>query len=76
MEKKDSIKIQGHTDTWSEIDSIILEGKAYYLMENDEWGDETEYLAIDDDNNVICDEIYDCWVDHLVDAINDQKEGE
>ena len=39
---------------WSSIDSAEIDNKIYYLMENNTWGDETCYLVIDENKNVIC----------------------
>lgn len=47
------IKIKGYTNTWSSIDMILIDNKYYYLMENDEYGDETCYLVITQDQNTI-----------------------
>ena len=48
------IKINGFMDKWSSIDSMIINNKTYYLMENNSWGDETCYLIINENKEVIC----------------------
>lgn len=47
------IKIKGYTNTWSSIDTILIDNEYYYLMENDEYGDETCYLVITQNQNII-----------------------
>ena len=47
------IKIKGYTNTWSSIDTILIDNEYYYLMENDEYGDETCYLVITQSQNII-----------------------
>lgn len=47
------IKIKGYTNTWSSIDTILVDNEYYYLMENDEYGDETCYLVITQNQNII-----------------------
>lgn len=49
-----NIKIEGYKNLWSEISYLRLNNKKYYLMENNTWGDETCYLVIDENKNVIC----------------------
>lgn len=41
------IKIKGRTNTWSELKRREYKGKTIVLMENDIWGDETEWILID-----------------------------
>ena len=43
------IEVPNYFDTWSSFDSMKVNGKTYYIMENDEWGDETFYLVITPD---------------------------
>lgn len=54
MKKRIGVKLEGFTNTWSEISTIIRDGKRYYLMENDIYGDETHGVVIDAENNIIC----------------------
>ena len=54
----ENVKIKGYIGVWSSIDSAEIDNKIYYLMENNTWGDETCYLVIDENKNVIC-ETYD-----------------
>lgn len=57
-----SVKINGYTNTWSEFDSYGI----YHIMENDIYGDETCYLVVDEQLNVIC-ETYDDIITALED---------
>lgn len=50
----ENVKIKGYIGMWSAIDSAEIDNKIYYLMENNTWGDETCYLVIDENKNVIC----------------------
>ena len=54
MEKYQDLKINGYTNKWSAFDSLTFGDHTYYLMENNTWGDETCYLVIDENKNVIC----------------------
>lgn len=62
----EGIEIAGWEDTWSEIDRVTVPNDrggetTYHLMENDEWGDETNLLVISDDQT----EVYDTYDDIL-----------
>ena len=71
--KLQGIKILGYYNTWSAIDSLTvsIEGKeptTYYLMENDEYRDETFYLVVTEDLKTIYetfDNIETCLKDEL-----------
>lgn len=45
--------IAGYTNKWSSIASMTHRGNSYYLMENETYGDETCYLLVDQELNVI-----------------------
>ncbi|MBO6309844.1 MAG: DUF3848 domain-containing protein [Oribacterium sp.] len=57
-EDSQGLHIDGYTDTWSVINNMTYGGKELYLLENDEVGDETPYLIVDSDMNVLFDEGY------------------
>ena len=61
------IELNTHIGTWSVIDETIHNGKTVFLLEHEKYGDETEYLAVDEHGNIIADEIYDDWLGHLED---------
>lgn len=63
--KKESIKITGYRGRWSEIDRINRDGKNLYLMEHDTYGDMTEGLIIDDENNVVLDDVWNGFDDYF-----------
>lgn len=54
MENKQNLKIEGYKGKWSAIDTY----NNYYLLEHNYYGDETCYLVINEDNEVVC-ETYD-----------------
>lgn len=54
MKDYENLKLEGYTNKWSAIDEMIVKNKTYYLMENNTWGDETCYLVIDENKNIIC----------------------
>lgn len=65
-----SIKIPGYTDTWSAIDVFTAPGPdftRYFLMENDKYGDETQYLVVSEDLS----EVYETY-DDIETALRDE----
>lgn len=58
-ERKEGIKVAGHTGTWYEIDRL----NGMYLMESEQWGDESECLIINEDNELLMDDIWNGWED-------------
>ena len=65
----DGIIIPDRIGTWYVIDCVVYEENVYYLLEHEEFGDETACLIVDNNNNVIDDEVYDDWLSHLEDAL-------
>lgn len=66
LEELKEIEIPNYFETWSSIDSMKVNGKTYYLMENDVYGDETFYLVITPDFEHIFetfDDIETCLID-------------
>lgn len=58
-ERKEGIKVDGHTGTWYEIDKR----NGMYLMESEQWGDEAACLIINEDNELLMDDIWNGWED-------------
>ena len=71
LDKMQNIKIPGYLDTWSAFDDMKVnvtptKTSHYYIMENDDWGDETFYLVITPDFKNIYetyDDIETCLID-------------
>ena len=57
--KLEEVEIDGYDGTWYEIDKMLVNGKFYYLMEHEEYGDETTGLVISHDQS----EIYETFDD-------------
>ena len=67
-----SIRIPGYTNTWSSIDAYDVtvapgKSKRYFLMENDKYGDEAQYLVVSEDLS----EIYETY-DDIETALRDE----
>ena len=58
-ERKEGVTVAGHTGTWYEIDRL----NGMYLMESEQWGDETACLIINENNELLMDDIWNGWED-------------
>lgn len=60
---KEHIKIQGHIGRWYEIGNMEIDGKKFYLMEHETYGDMTACIIIDEDDNLILDDVWNGFDD-------------
>lgn len=63
-ENSDEIIIDGYEGTWYVVDTEIVDGKELFLLENEEYGDETFGIIIDRDRNVLVDEAWNGFADY------------
>ena len=69
----EGIIVQSHIGTWYAIDHAVYDDKIYFLLEHEEYGDETSNIIIDLDGNVILDNVFNGF-DDLDDYFDSQKE--
>lgn len=43
----DGIKVEGHRGTWYVLDEVIFEGKSYFLLEHETYGEDADHIAVD-----------------------------
>lgn len=60
----DALIIDGYEGTWYVVDTEIVDGKELFLLENEEYGDETFGIIIDKDRNVLVDEAWNGFSDY------------
>ena len=71
---KERIRVKGYSGTWYEIDKTIWhDGKTYYLMESEQYGDETPWIIIDEENKIVKD-IFGYNIDDVYNDINSELE--
>lgn len=63
-ENSDEIIIDGYEGTWYVVDTETVDGKELFLLENEEYGDETFGIIIDKDRNVLVDEAWNGFDDY------------
>ena len=60
----DSLIIDGYEGTWYVVDTETVDGKELFLLENENYGDETFGIIIDKDRNVLVDEAWNGFSDY------------
>lgn len=61
---RDALIIDGYEGTWYVVDIETVDGKEIFLLENEEYGDETFGIIIDKDRNVLVDEAWNGFSDY------------
>ena len=69
----EGIRIESHIGTWYSIDHMVYGNNIYFLLEHEEYGDETSNIIIDIEGNVILDNVFNGFAD-LDDYFESQKE--
>ena len=60
----DELIIDGYEGTWYVVDTETVDGKEIFLLENEEYGDETFGIIIDRDRNILIDEAWNGFADY------------
>ena len=68
----EGIIVQSHIGTWYSIDHKVYGNKMYFLLEHEEYGDETSNIIIDHDGKLIADNVFNGF-DDLDDYFDDLK---
>lgn len=63
-ENSDELIIDGYEGTWYVVDTETVDGKELFLLENEEYGDETFGIIIDKDRNVLVGEAWNGFSDY------------
>lgn len=62
--QKENIKIAGHVGTWYEIDRRTDDGKELILVESEQFGNDVEWLIIDESGKLVLDDAWNGWLDY------------
>lgn len=73
----ENLRIQGYKGTWYVIDECFYNGKKYYMLESEIWGDEVPALIVNSDMNIVIDnmgfkidDVYDDILHTLKERLN------
>lgn len=50
--------IEGKEGSWLAFDSIIIDGKEFFLMEHTTYGSDAEWIVLDEDGKLVVDNVY------------------
>ena len=60
----DNIEVEGHIGTWYVIDTMITpKGEKLFLLEHEEYGDETACVIVDENGNLIMEDVWNGFED-------------
>lgn len=62
----DGLAVSGHIGTWHTIDHAEVEGKTFYLMEHDTYGDEAACIIVDERGKLVLDQVYNGFDDETM----------
>lgn len=62
----DGLAVSGHIGTWHTIDHAEVEGKSFYLMEHDTYGDEVACIIVDERGKLVLDQVYNGFDDETM----------
>ncbi len=63
--------IEGKEGSWLAFDSIIIDGKEFFLMEHEKYGKEVAWAVVDEDGKLIVDDVYHSFDQTVLQQIQD-----
>ncbi len=63
--------IEGKEGSWLAFDSIIIDGKEFFLMEHEKYGKEVAWAVVDEDGKLIVDDVYHGFDQTVLQQIRD-----
>lgn len=63
--------VEGKKGSWLAIDSIIIDGREFFLMEHEEYGADGTYVVLDASGNLIADSVYNGFDENIQQQIKD-----
>ena len=63
--------IEGKEGSWLAFDSIIIDGKQFFLMEHETYGRDAAWTVVDEDGNLVVDKVQEGFNDNVLQQIRD-----
>lgn len=63
--------IEGKEGNWLAFDSIIIDGRQFFLMEHEKYGKDVSWVVVDEDGKLIMDNVYDGFDQTVLQKIQD-----
>lgn len=70
-EKTSGLAVEGHMGTWHTIDQVQVDGKDYFLMEHDTYGDEAAGVIVDENGKLMAEDIFNGFDEEALEAIRE-----
>lgn len=61
--QSENVRVYGHRGTWHTIETTEINGKEYYLLEHDEYGDEAANVIVDHDGSFVLEDVWNGFED-------------
>ncbi|NCB94201.1 MAG: DUF4316 domain-containing protein [Clostridia bacterium] len=69
--KTSGLAVDGHMGTWHTIDQVQVDGKDYFLMEHDTYGDEAAGVIVDENGKLMAEDIFNGFDEEALEAIRE-----
>lgn len=66
----DHISVRQHFGTWYPIDQAEIDGKMYFLLEHEEYGDEAANIIVDEKGILYAQDVYDGFSPEIMDMLH------
>ena len=63
--------IEGKEGSWLAFDSIIIDGKQFFLMEHETYGRDAAWTVVDEDGNLVVDKVQEGFNENVLQQIRD-----
>lgn len=70
-ENTDGLKVAGHVGSWHTIGKAEIMGQPFYLMEHDEFGDETAAIIVDSQGTLVLEDIWNGFDDITIEQLQE-----
>lgn len=64
------ISVKQHFGTWYPIDQAEIDGKTYFLLEHEEYGDEAANIIVDEKGILYAQDVYDGFSPEIMDTLH------
>lgn len=67
----DQIAVEGHIGTWYAIDETEVGGEKFFLLEHEEYGDETACVAVNEQGKLVAEDLWNGFDEDFQDAVKE-----
>ena len=67
----DQIAVEGHVGTWYAIDETEVGGEKFFLLEHEEYGDETACVAVNEQGKLVAEDLWNGFDEDFQDAVKE-----